>query len=397
MLRKLMIALMAATLGGVLGTIAAPLVGPHVIPRIEPYVRPAASYLKELLPMARMAEQRPPAVAPAAEQPIEIAESETFTVKPVTLRVTLPVSGTLNPRARTAVKAQVAAQVGEVLVEEGQEVGKGEVLVRIDISDLESTLNERLANLEGAKAQHTLARKSRDAKVKLAEKGYAARLTVNEVESVYEASAANVRALEAQVDAARRALEKAEVKAPMAGIVATRAVDPGDKVSVDTPLLTIVSLDEMEIDAPVPASEIGLVKIGQPVAFQVPGLAERRFEGIVARINPVARAGTRSIPVYISLDNPGGLLRGGMFAEGEIVIEEAADVLAVPDEAIRDENGETYVLKLEEGRIRRQPVTAEAQRSGGLVRVSGLAAGDRIIAATGIELPPETPVRVSRL
>ena len=282
-------------------------------------------------------------------------------------------------------------------MEEGQAVKKGDVLVRIDMADLQSALDERLANLEAAKAQLTLARKTRDAKVKLAAKGYAARLAVNEVESAYDAAAANLRALEAQADAARRALAKAEVKAPMTGIVATRDVNPGDKVAVDAPLLTLVALDEMEIDAPVPASEIGRVMIGQPVTFQVPGLAERRFAGVVARINPVARAGTRSIPVYIDLDNPDGLLRGGMFAEGEIVIEEAADVLAVPSEAVRDRNGEAYVLKLEEGRILRQPVTAEAQPSGGLVQVTGLAPGDRIIAAAGIELPPETPVRVSGL
>jgi RND family efflux transporter MFP subunit len=284
-----------------------------------------------------------------------------------------------------------------VLVEEGHDVKKGDVLVRIDMSDLESALEERVANLEAAKSQLTLAKKNLDAKVKLAAKGYAARLTVNEVESAYEASAASVRAIEAQVDAARRALAKAEVKAPMSGIVATRSVNPGDKVSVDTPLLTIVSLDEMEVDAPVPASEIGRVMIGQLVTFTVPGLVNKKFEGIVERINPVARAGTRSIPVYIHVDNEGGLLRGGMFAEGEIVIEEAADVLAIPAEALRHKDGESYVLKLEGGRIRRQQVLADQENGGELIEVTGLSAGDKIIAASAIELPPETPVRVSGL
>ena len=97
------------------------------------------------------------------------------------------------------------------------------------------------------------------------------------------------------------------------------------------------------------------------------------------------------------MDNEGGLLRGGMFAEGEIVIEEAADVLAIPAEALRHDDGESYVLKLEGGRIRRQQVLAYQQGGGELIQVTGLSAGDKIIAASAIELPPETPVRVSGL
>ncbi len=384
-MKKLIAIILAAAVGGGLGTAAAPHAKPFLLQH-APAV--AARVFPEVTQAAKPA-------TPAAPAPIEIAASETFTVKPVTLRFTVPFSGSLKPVEQTTVKSQVAAQVGEVLVEEGEAVKKGDTLVRIDMSDLESALNERIANLEAAQAQLANTKKNRDAKVKLAQKGYAARLTVSEAESGYEAGAANVRALPSQVDAAKRALAQAEGKAPMSGIVAERTVNPGDKVSLDTTLLTIVSLDEMEIDAPVPVSEIARVAVGQPVSFGVPGLGDTRFEGAVSRINPVARTGTRSIPVHIKAANDKGLLRGGMFVSGEIVVEEAAEVLAVPAEAIRGTEDDPYVLKLDHGRILRQQVERQGEPSGGLVAVTGLDTGDTIVAARAIELPPETPIRVS--
>lgn len=382
--RTLVLALLAAVLGAGLGTAAAP--------RLVPFVE---AKLLAKAPDAKVASLQ---VVPA---PVEIAEAELFTVEPTTLRRTVPFTGTLEPVRRVSVKAEVAAPVADVLVRAGEAVRKGDVLVRIDMADLQSALAEREANLEGAQAQLDLARKNRDAKVKLATKGFAARQTVNEVKAAFDAAEASVRALKAQLEIARKALDKAEVKAPMDGVVAERAVDPGDKVAVDAKLLTLVSLDEMEIAAPVPASEIGRVAAGQPVTFHVPGLDGGAFTGAVARINPVAQAGTRSIPVYVSVANGGGLLRGGMFAEGEIVVREDVSALAVPREAVRGEGAGSHVLKLEGGRILRQPVVvaedARDEDPAALSQVmSGLTAGDTIIAVPAIDLAPGTPIRVSQ-
>jgi RND family efflux transporter MFP subunit len=327
---------------------------------------------------------------------VELTESEIFLVEPETLRFTLPFTGTLHPLEQTTVKAEVAAPVGEVMVREGEAVKRGDVLLRIDVADRQSALAERTANLEGAKAQLDLARKNREAKQKLASKGYAARQTVNEVEAAFDAAESTVRALEAQVATARKALAKAEVTAPIDGIVAERGVNPGDKVSVDTTLMTLVSLREMEIDAPVPASEIGQVAVGQAAEFRVPGVDDETFRGTVSRINPVARSGTRSIPVHIQVENPEGALRGGMFASGEIVTREEADILAVPPAAIRRDGNGAHVLKLEDGRIRRQSVIPGSRGTHERVPVpDGLSPGDRIVSAPAIVLAPGTPVRVS--
>ncbi|MEZ0168443.1 efflux RND transporter periplasmic adaptor subunit [Microvirga sp. TS319] len=347
----------------------------------------AARYMKNDTAQA-VAQQAAPAVT-------ELARSETFAVRKADLRFTVPLAGTLRPIDQTTLKSDVAAKVSEVLVQEGQPVRKGDVLVRLDTTDLTSRLNERVANLESAKAQLALAEKNRSMKLSLQQKGYAAQASVDEVESVFRSGQANVRAMQAQVDLARKALDDAVVRAPMDGFVSERAVNPGDKVPVDGKLVVLIDLARLEIEAPVPTNEIARVAVGQKALFRVPGLEGREFEGRVERINPTTKAGSRSIPAYIRVENADMVLRGGMFASGDIVVREVGDVIAVPPEVLRGDQSHRYVLKLDGDRIARQPVEVSSDATATLVAVnSGLSEGDTVVSAPSILLEPGTPVRI---
>jgi RND family efflux transporter MFP subunit len=346
-----------------------------------------ARYLKNDTAQA-VAQQAAPAVT-------ELAQSETFAVRETDLRFTVPLAGTLRPIDQTTLKSEVAARVSEVLVQEGQPVKKGDVLIRLDTEDLTSRLNERIANLEAAKAQLALAEKNRSMKLSLQQKGYAAQASVDEVESAYRSGQANVRAMQAQVDVARKALDDAVVRAPMNGFVSERAINPGDKVPVDGKLLVLIDLSRLEIEAPVPTNEIALVAVGQTAVFRVPGIEGREFAGQVERINPTTKEGSRSIPVYIRVENGDRVLRGGMFASGDIVVREVKEVVAVPPDAVRGGETNKYVLKLEGDKIARQPVEVSKDATATLVAVtSGLSQGDTIVSAPSINLEPGTPVRI---
>jgi len=113
---------------------------------------------------------------------------------------------------------------------------------------------------------------------------------------------------------ARIALEYATVHAPFAGTVSQRLVQPGEKVEVGSSLLTIVDLARLELQAPAPADDVPSVRIGQLATFSVGGFGDRRFEATVVRINPIIDTGSRSVMLYLSVDNPDDVLKGGMFA-----------------------------------------------------------------------------------
>src|SRR5690606_2723658 len=110
-------------------------------------------------------------------------------------------------------------------------------------------------------------------------------------------------ALQGQVAAAQIALQNATVKATMAGIVSARSVEPGQTVQAGAALLTIVDLDRLELSGAAPVGSSAQIKAGQAVDVAVEGLPGQHFAGTVDRVNPIAVAGTRTIPVYIGLDN----------------------------------------------------------------------------------------------
>ena len=106
----------------------------------------------------------------------------------------------------------------------------------------------------------------------------------------------------------------------MSGIVAKRHVQPGEKVAFDSPLVTVVDLKDMELQALVPAVDIPELTIGMPVELTSTASASASFTGRIERINPATEPGTRAILVYVGIPNTDSALRGGMFATGRIAL-----------------------------------------------------------------------------
>jgi RND family efflux transporter MFP subunit len=167
-------------------------------------------------------------------------------------------------------------------------------------------------------------------------------------------------------------------------VVAKRHVQPGEKVAFDSPLVTVVDLTELELQAAVPASDVPELAIGKAVELTIDGFGERRFTGRVERINPAAEPGTRAILVYVGIPNPDGALRGGMFATGRIALAASAPVATLPATAVRTEAGQTFVWTVEGGKlVRRGVVTGRRDDAAGRIEVK-------------TALPPDVPVLGAR-
>ena len=305
----------------------------------------------------------------------------------------IPFSGSLAPLVQTTVKAKVAGEINRLFVREGENVTRGQVLAQIETVDLQSRLDAQEGALEEARAKLSIAEKNRENGHALLRQKFISQNAFDTTHSTYEASAALVRSAEAQLRIARKAMDDASVRAPFNGIVARKLVNAGEKVGIDSPLFGLVDLAHMEIEAPAPAAEIPAVKPGQAASFRVDGFGERVFTGKVERINPSADAGSRSIMLYISVANQDGVLKGGMFAKGDIVLESTAISTVIPASAVRDEAGQAYVFTIEGGKIGKRAVklgATEPQR--GLVEVrSGLEEGISVVSARVSGLKPGAP------
>lgn len=341
------------------------------------------------------------AEAKPADKPLvmELASRDIATVTSKELRSNLTFSGTLTPLNQTTVKSKVAAEVRQMTVQEGDKVSRGQVIAQLDVADLKAKLAAQQASLDEARARLALAEKNRQTNLALLNQKFISQNAYDGIASSADVGQATVRAAEAQWQIARRAMDDAVVRAPMDGIISKRFVQPGEKINFDSPLASIVSLDQMELEAPVPASEIPRVKTGQAVEFSVDGFAGRTFVGKVARINPAAENGSRSIIVYITVNNDDNALRGGMFAKGIITLEKSAAVPVVPLSALRDEKGQTVLHQVVDGKIVAQPVGVGVRNEDeGVAEIkSGVDLGAVVIAAKLDSIKPGTLVSLPRI
>ncbi|HET8905075.1 MAG TPA: efflux RND transporter periplasmic adaptor subunit [Saccharospirillum sp.] len=329
-----------------------------------------------------------PAEPEAAEPVLQISATETTTVERQRLEQRLRVTGTLSPVERALLSSQVNAPVTRIAVRPGDAVEQGDVLVEMDATDLTNQLNQLTNTARATQAQLALAQSSLDRGVRLAEQGLSPASSIEELRANVEAQSASLATQEWQIRAAERAVANAVVRAPFSGQVSSRSVEPGQYVSVGTPLVTLVDLTALEMQANLPVNAATLVEPGQPVTIEVDSAEPFSLQGTVDRINPVALDATRTLPVYIRVTEPDARLRGGMFATGYIVIEARDNALAVPSEAVRSDSEGDFVLLLDNDQLVRQPVRVAGEwESGTRVEItSGLSAGDTLISAPLPEL-----------
>ncbi len=328
---------------------------------------------------------------------IEFAASELIQPQTRELRRALAITGTLQPREWTTVKAKVAGELKAILVREGEAVRAGQLLARLDALDAQARLDEKIADLEAGRAQLALAEKNRANNQALLRQNFISQNAYDSVNSSFQVAEAKLKALDAQVAVAKKALADTVVTAPQAGMVSQRHAQPGEKLPVDGKILTLVNLSEMEVEAAVPATDIPNVRIGQEVHFRVEGFGEREFHGRIDRINPATQAGSRSILVYAVLPNADGALKGGMFAQGGVTLSLAPAAQVLPLSAVQESGGQARVYAIIDGKLEARAVTLGLKNEEeGLVQIaSGLDGATRVVRANLDLLRPGVQVRIA--
>jgi membrane fusion protein (multidrug efflux system) len=327
---------------------------------------------------------------------LQFAAADVAYVGPRSLTRWLPLSGTLQPIDQTTAKAKVSGEVRQVTVREGDAVKAGQVIVRFDTADLEAKLTEKIGVLEASRAQLALAEKQRTQNQLLLRQKFISQTAYDTAESNLSVTQGTLKSNEAQVQLARNALRDAVVTAPLSGTVAKRHVQPGERVSFDAPLVTIVDLSRLELQALVPANDVPELRVGMTVDLVIDGFGERHFKGTIERINPTTEAGTRAILVFIHIPNPDAALRGGMFGTGKVTLDAGAPVPTLPAISIRTDAGQTFVWTIENGKLARRIVTVGRRDDmAGLVEIkSTLPAQVPVLAAPFDNLKAGLPAMV---
>lgn len=335
------------------------------------------------IPQLTKTEASAPEATEVTVEPVKrILGIDVTTIAPQTITETIKATGSMAPRRTITLTSQVNGPVDEVNYRVGDTVKAGDVLVQVDVETLNIQLQQQRSTAEATRAQLVQAQSQVDRTLRLLERGLVPSANLDSEQASVDALRSNLSALEAQVSAAEVGLRNATVVAPFDGVVASRAIEPGQVTSPGATLMQIVDLSVMEMTAYVSVSASPGLNRGQSVTLTVEGLPGQKFEGSVTGVSPIAQQGTRTVPVLISVQNPNALLRGGMFATGQIVVQEVDDALAVPPAAVRKDAEGDYVLKVVDGVLARQAV--EPGRSWRAARVtqiaSGVSPGDVVIS-----------------
>jgi multidrug efflux pump subunit AcrA (membrane-fusion protein) len=213
-------------------------------------------------------------------------------------------------------------------------------------------------------------------------------------QEVKEVSRAKLKEMEALLAQEQIRLQNTNIVAPFQGEIIRKYLDGGALVSPSTPIVNLVHTMTLKIVANVLERDIPLMKPGMRAAIRTEAYPERAFEGKVARINIGLDLSTRTLQAEIEIPNSNRLLKPGMFARIEVVLLEKPEVLAIPRDAVMEEQGNRFVYLVEGNRAARRPIVTGIEQDRFLEIKEGLKEGDQVVVRGQEAIRENTTIRV---
>jgi HlyD family secretion protein len=329
-------------------------------------------------------------IASCAEEQAAAPIYDSASVERKTIEVSVGSAGIVEPLATVEVKSKASGEVLELLVETGDRVKQGDLMVRIDPRTVRNRLAQADAELKAALSRRTISRSQMKRAELLVEKGTFTEADLEQAALELANAQSQVVSTEVAVENARIAVDDTDIRAPISGTVIEKPVEKGQVISSPTqdfgggtPLLKMADLSAVQIRALIDETDIGKVKQGMVARVTVAAYPNQPFSGEVLKIEPqaVVEQNVTMFAVLISIQNPDGLLMPGMNAEVEVSIARRENVLTIPVMALRtdrDVAATADILGLSDAEVRSQispggskVVTEAAEDQGATMSVMG--------------------------
>jgi RND family efflux transporter MFP subunit len=339
-----------------------------------------------------------PAADPAAGGAAEKALPAVTVVVPGRQQVSRAISATGTLAARRDMPVGIAGEggmVSRVLVEPGQWVGAGQTLAVIERSVQAQEAQQLAASIEVARADARLAQQELDRAQALVSRGFVSKADVERRIATRDAANARVRVAQAQLGQTRARMGRLDVRAPAAGLVLDRMVEPGQIVSSGSGALFRIAMGgQMELLARMSQEDLAAVRPGIP-ATVIPVGSSRSFTGQVWQVAPVIDPQSRQGEARIALTyDP--LLRPGGFASAQIVSGQV-DAPLLPESAVQSDEKGSYVYVIDnKDTVTRRDVQVGQVTDVGVTIVQGLGGNERVVQSAGAFLNPGDKVRPVR-
>jgi multidrug efflux system membrane fusion protein len=304
--------------------------------------------------------------------------------------------GTMEAEELVQITAQVEGQVTAVQFHEGDRVGRGTVLLRIDPDRYRLELERAEANYQRTLADSRRAASDLARREELARENLVAAEELNRARQEADRLAADAQSAKAARDIAAQNVARSSVRPPIPGVINTKVVDTGKFVKTGDVLGTLVDVSRLRLRFRVSEAESLRARTAQQVRFRVASLGDREFVATIYHVGDVADPTTRQVEVLGWVKNPGEL-KPGFFAEVTLASETRTGALVVPESAVQASEKGFVAYVVQDGKARLHQIQIGLRTGTGLVEVvSGVKAGDVVVVegsdrlADGMAVQPVT-------
>lgn len=301
--------------------------------------------------------------------------------------------GTLRAAQGADLALDASGLVTKIAIQSGQNVKKGDLILKLRDDDTRASLNQANAALSLVQLSYERAQKQ---------------LKVHAIaQASFDTVAADLKVKQATVAQQQALVDKKELRAPFDGRAGIITLSPGAYINAGTEVVTLQQIDPVLVDFNLPQKDLAKLENGQPVHISIDGLPDQSFDGNLTAISPKVDVSTRNVMVEARIPNVDGLLKPGMFAHVTIDAGKSQQHITLPQTAITYNPYGSTVFVIEEtqvedkdGKSRTQTVAQQSFVTTGGTRgdqvaiVKGLKEGDQVVTSGQMKLKNGTPVKI---
>lgn len=302
--------------------------------------------------------------------------------------------GSFLPEDEVVVSSEEEGIIKKLYVDEGYQVKKGGLLVKIDDEKFDLQVKENEASLREAEAREKNSQTTLERQLNLFKEGIINQQTLDDTKtqlSLYQAQEENIQA---KLDRAKKSLRDTAIVSPLDGVVSKRSISQGEYVKVGSELLKIVDSNPLKLTFTLPEKFTGQIKLGQKVIVKTKAYPDEQFYGKIYYINPKVDLATRTIELKALVENNDYKLKPGFFVDVQLSIGVNKNSPVVPEGAVLVRQGKFIIMVVENNRIKYKPVTPGARFSGKVEILKGVDPNDPIVLSAMGELVEGSTVTI---
>ena len=291
----------------------------------------------------------------------------------------LAIAGTIEANEQVDIRSEVSGLVTDIQFNEGTNVSKGKVLVKINDLELQAQLSQALT-------RQKLAMETEYRAGKLLEKE-----AISKEE--YDVALSELRALQSQTQLIRAQLAKTLIRAPFSGKIGLRTISAGEYITPSSSIARLVSTNPVKILFSIPEKYAGTIKLNTPISFTVAG-SNTPYSGTVYAIEPGIDLSTRTLQLKAKASNNNGELLPGSFAKIDLPLSNVNDAILIPTESIIPVLQGKKVYISSNGKAKEILVETGTRTDKSVLILSGLSIGDTVLTSGIMSLKNDIPVKV---